>query len=381
MERIAITKSVGSNGVNLAQDVAAITAALVAVGPTRGGTRGPAASLTELTQAIQNFQEHERRFQRLKIVDGRVDPNGSTLRCINNCLAGNGPALQPPPGAGGGTLTFLQGRPDLSRTVIDCTAKSPVESSLTSDYLFDWTKVVGQGKIYYFQMTDDVVPKWYGVLVPAGTTSFNRIHLFFHPTPNQAGYNPATYFSLGNWSNILRYLWNPMGAAFCAAATGRVLIMPLMTDSVAMTCGILAGRWEELFSQMLSMVQADEGAALGARVQITSVVVSSFSSGIIFSHHFRQLGGLGSRLSGVIDFDGTYSTNKAYSAAITAPAGRIVRAYQMPVSANMITPLAAQNLFPLPKQRMKPPFDKKTPNEIHGGIPQFMMYIAARRLG
>jgi hypothetical protein len=27
-----------------------------------------------------------------------------------------------------------------------------------------------------------VVPKWFGVLVPEGVSSFDNIHLFFHPT-------------------------------------------------------------------------------------------------------------------------------------------------------------------------------------------------------
>lgn len=380
MKRVSIAGSVGINGINMAPDVAAITAALVAVGPNRGGTLSPATSLSDLGKSIENFQIHEKQHARLKIVDGRVDPNGSTLRCINAYLDRDIAPHQPPPPGSGGTLTFLQGRPELPRAVVEQAAKTPVEASLVRDYLFDWSTVIGRGKIYYFEMMEDVVPKWYGLLVPSGTVSFNHIHLFFHPTPGQAGYQASTYFQLGSWSKIFRYLWNPMGAGFCAAATGRVLIMPLMTDNTSATCGILMQRWEELFSQMLSLVQADEGAAFAPRVLVSSILVSSFSSGITYSHHFRQNANLGSRFAGVIDFDGLYSASKAYCPMITGPAGRVVKAYQMFAEPSMIPRLASQNIFPLPHARMKTPYDKKTPNQIHGGIPHFMMYIAAKRL-
>ncbi len=380
MKQVTITQSVGKLGVNLAPDVAAITAALVAVGSSRGGTQWPASSRSELEKAIENFQKHEMQYGYLKIVDGRIDPHGSTLRRINAYLGGDNLTAPPTPGGGVGTLTFLPSRAELPEEVTTSTAKTPIEDSLIRDFLFDWTVVVGHGRIHYFQLTENVVPKWYGVLVPDNTVSFNNVHLFFHPTPGQAGYQTSTYYQLGNWYKIFRYLWQQMGAAFCAAATGRVMIMPLMTDGVSVTCGILPQRWEELFSQMLSMVQADEGAPFGSRVTISSMIVSSFSSGITYSHYFRQRANLGSRLAGVIDFDGLYSTNRNLCVGLLSPGGRVVKAQQMIVKRDMITQLAAQNIFPFSRERMKPPYEKKTPHEIHAAIPHFMMYIAAKRL-
>lgn len=303
-------------------------------------------------------------------VDGIVGPD--TWRVLGELLAGLLTPVVPAV-----DIRPLAPVPGLKDSVPE-SAWTPVEASLTSEYAFKWTGVGGSGAISYFELAEHVVPRWYGVLVPAGVINVDRVHLFFHPTPGQAGYVDSNYHQLADWWKIWHYLYDPMGTQFCAAATDRVMIMPLMTSGSAQTCGILPGRWRSIFAEILGRL----GPGAAKPVNVSSLVVSSFSSGISYSHYFRKNGGLGSDLAGVIDFDGTFSQSKHLSAMITQPAGRIIRAHQAPTSAKTVASSAAANLFPVPQPRWKhSPWPFANAYQIHGLIPQTLMYTAAKRAG
>jgi hypothetical protein len=271
------------------------------------------------------------------------------------------------------------------------TTWSPVEALLTTRWVLAqdaWKGVTGSGKISYFELDKAVVPRWFGVLVPNGVTSFDKVHIFFHPTPSQAGYKDPDYQGLGKWSNIFHYLSDDFGSQFCAAGTGRVLVMPLMTTSVAGSCGIFPQRWETIVGSMLGMLKAGDMSGSAPAVSITNVVVSSFSSGITYSHHFRGTAKLGGRLAGVIDLNGEVSSFGQYSAMIARPPGRIVKVTQTAATQRQLPALATQNIFPLPHSRWSGPYaDVFSKNEriamlqIHGTIPQTMMFIASQRAG
>jgi hypothetical protein len=387
MAWITIEKSVGRKGQNLDSDVAKIGAALVAVGPDQGGIYAVPLSVQGLTEAIELFQKVQHFVSR----DGKIEPESATLRRINEILDPGGAA---PPPVGTGSIRPLTNTAGLAATV-NQTTWSPIEASLVSEFVFQWTGVGGLGKISYFELDEKVVPRWYGVLVPKGVTSFNKAHIFFHPTPGQvhnplgqAIYKDADYQGLGNWSNIFHYLSDKMGSQFCAAGTGRVLIMPLMTQGTAASCGIFPERWESIVGRIFGMLQSGDMSGSARPAPISSVVVSSFSSGITYSHHFRGSAKLVSRLAGVIDLDGGISTFKQFSAMIRCPTGRVVRMQQMPAKQGTLAALAEQNIFPLPRPRWGGPYADALPkNEaqavmpIHGTIPQTMMFIAARRAG
>lgn len=375
-------RNVGRNGQNLPQDVAAIAAALVAVGPERGGLFAPPLSEEGLAQAIEGFQT----FHRLPVRDGRVDKGGRTLRRINEILNGGVTPPPPVPPASTGVIRPLENSSGLA-TEVDKNTWSPVESSLTTELVFKWTGVAGKGKISYFQLDDNVVPKWFGVLVPDGLTSFERAHIFFHPTPRQAGYLDPDYQGLGNWTGIFHYLSDPMAAQFCAAGN-RVFIMPLMTEGSSGSCGMFPARWESILGRIFGMIKSGDTSPTAPTVSVSDVIVSSFSSGIAYSHAFRSAARLGSRLAGVIDFDGVISSAGKYSAAIVTPPGRIVRMQQMAAAERTLPLLARNNTFPLGKERWGGPYENlfsKDPRaalkQIHGTIPQTMMFLAARRLG
>jgi hypothetical protein len=164
------------------------------------------------------------------------------------------------------------------------------------------------------------------------------------------------------------------------------MFMPLMTEGAAGTCGLFPQRWESIVSRIFGMMKSGNMSPSAPPASISSVVVSSFSSGITYSHHFRAKAGLGSRLAGVIDFDGGISSYGHFSTAIRNPPGRVVRMQQMPSTQQVLGALAIQSIFPLARPRWGGPYENLFPkNErqallsIHGTIPQTMMFIAARR--
>jgi hypothetical protein len=364
MARIEISESVGRGGRNLPGDVVTIGGALVAVGPQRGGLFAPPLTVQGLGEAIKHFQA----VQTLPARDGRVDRGGGTLRRLNELLNGGlqPPAPPSPPGTGLVTPLAL----DLPGRVSSA-AYTPNPVSFRNDLAFRWDSTSGSGTIRYFALNEDVVPNWFGVVVPEGLGTFEHVHLFFHPTPAQAGYKDATYKTKEGWTGLFHYMTDLMSAQFCAAQSGQVLIMPLLTQSAASTCGILPARWEPLFAQILSQLG-------GGPKSVSSLVVSSFSAGITYSAAFRRSANLGGKLRGIIDFDGLYSSYRSYSSQLPHTA---LRFWQTPVAAGGVSGAAAANLFPLPAARWSSPFDLARPEGAggarHGYIPHTMMHFAA----
>lgn len=379
MARIAIRQSVGRNGRNILDDVAIIGAALVAVGPDNGGIYGVPLSIGGLAEAIEGFQ----RFHALPSRDGKVDPGGATLRKLNQILdplPGPSPGPLPPPTPSGTGAVRPLSQPNSLATSVSRRVYAPEEISLVNDPVFLWTTVEGGGRIAYFEIDAPVVPRWFGVVVPNGTTDFSNIHIFFHPTPGQAGYDDGKYQGFSGWEGIFHYMTDDFAVQFCAAKSGRVLIMPVLPNSAASSVGMFPARWREICEQILGQV-----SGRGDRVPITSVVVSSFSSGISFSHNFRKQAAFGGQLKAVIDFDGSFSTYRSYSAAL---GGKAIRFTQGGAGASQLPTLAVNNVFPVPKPRWGGPYeglfakDPKTASmQIHGAIPQKMMLIGARRAG
>ncbi len=384
MELVVISKSVGRGGQNLAADVAKIAAALVAVGAERGGIFAPPLSIDGLAQAIRGFQD----FHTLPARDGRVDPGGGTLKKINAVLFPGLVPRPPTPPQGTGRLKVIDAVAHSLVTSVNKPVNTPVEASLVRDLLFDWTVVAGGGRITYFELDEVVVPRWFGVLVPNGTTRFSSVHIFFHPTPAQAGFDDRQYHNLAAFKAIWHHLTDDMAAQFCAAATGRVLVMPLMTNGAAGTAGIFPQRWESLVAKMLGMLSSGNLTDSAAPVGIDNTVVSSFSAGIAYSHAFISRAKLGSKLKGIIDFDGAFSSFSGLSAGLGAGISPAVRMQQMVgVKQSQIAGMAARNLFPLPPTRFNKLLivpakdDRQSMNMIHGLIPRVTMFTAARRVG
>src|SRR4051812_10714781 len=115
------------------------------------------------------------------------------------------------------------------KTHVDRGVWVPNMRTLSTESLIDWVPLRGQGSVHYFALDEDVVPNWFGVIVPKGLKSFRHVHLFFHPTPSQAGYKDANFSKKEGWSPLFHYMADDFAAQFCAAEPGQVLIMPAMT--------------------------------------------------------------------------------------------------------------------------------------------------------
>lgn len=356
---------------------------MVAIGPDRGGIFGIPLSIGGLAEAIRSFQT----FQKLPARDGKVNKNGNTLKRINEILNPGAfpiPPIPPSPFAGTGTIKNM---PDMS-TSIDKVVWSPVESSLVSETPFKWSSVKGNGKVFFFELDEDVVPNWFGVVVPNGVTSFEHLHIFFHPTASNLRLDDKEYKTpgKGRFRGILHYLTDDMTVQFCAAQTGQVLVMPLLTTGVKDTCGIFPQRWESIVGQMLGQIASGSMSQSASPQAISSVVVSSFSNGITYSAAFRNRAKLGAKLRSTIDFDGIISTFKDKSLALPQSA---LRFWQSAASGPNLFALSASNLFPLPNPRWASeggPFKggfkgnfQQIMLQIHGRIPQTMMHFAAKR--
>jgi hypothetical protein len=139
---------------------------------------------------------------------------------------------------------------------------------------------------------------------------------------------------------------------------------------------------------MMGMIRAGDPTGEAESVAINSVVVSSFSAGVAYSHSFISRAKPGSKLKGIIDFDGSFSTAKGAAAGLGAGFSPVVRMQQMVgVREPQLLPFAARNFFPLPPTRFNKLLtvpakdDLRSMNMIHGLIPQVTMFTAAKRAG
>ena len=161
-----------------------------------------------------------------------------------------------------------------------------------------------------YQISENVVPNWFGVAVPDGIVDFGKPNIFFHPIPAQAGYKDSDYpTKTGFWPNLFYYM-ERLGSQVDAAIGGfsaprnQIVIMPFLT-SAATDAGILPGNWFGIITDILSDVRFEVANVGGAPVPISEVVVSSYSVGLVYSDSFRRHApGLGVYLKQIWDFDG-----------------------------------------------------------------------------
>jgi hypothetical protein len=226
-----------------------------------------------------------------------------------------------------------------------------------------------------FEISDAVVPNWFGVALPRGLSDFTRPHIFFHPTPGQAGYVDGDYANkTGKWPELFYYM-ERLGYQLDGARRNQILIMPFMTEE-AKNGGILPANWRSIVIQILKLVRADIAPSQTSSVSISQLVVSSFSAGIIYSDSFRRTGAnVASGLAEVWDFDGLYSSYHAISEALHSTATVQAIKYDQVPSANA-------SAYHVPLARWAKLVDPPTSsNAVHGLIRDFMFLDAASVTG
>jgi hypothetical protein len=252
----------------------------------------------------------------------------------------------------------------------------------TTSWVVDPASVPGVGKLVFlgrdvqvttflFQIAADVVPNWFGVAVPQGLTEFGNLHVFFHPTPAQAGYVDADYRTKsGKWPELFYYM-ERLGNQLSGAEREQLLVMPFLTEAAKDT-GILPGSWSEILPDIATAVRDAVGAPSATPVPVDTLIVSSFSAGIIYSDSFRGgASGLAPVLAGVWDLDGNISSYHAISTALRATAGCPVTRYDQ-------VPGGDPQTFHVPQPRwsdfVQPP---QNSSDVHALIRDFMFLHGA----
>jgi hypothetical protein len=229
-----------------------------------------------------------------------------------------------------------------------------------------------------FQIADKVVPNWFGVAIPTGIQDFTRAHIFFHPLPGQARdaqghqfYPDSEYFNKGaKWPELFYYM-ERMGNQMDEAGRSQIVIMPFLTEA-AQNTGIFAPNWSDIVTDILTQVRSAMGMDDGSQLQISQIVVSSFSIGILYSSWFRQkAAGLKGVMAEVWDFDGRFSSSPGLSTSLVDTADYHVIKYDQVFSSDHLS-------FHVPQPRwtnyVSPP---QTSFDVHGYIRDFMFYPAA----
>jgi hypothetical protein len=214
-------------------------------------------------------------------------------------------------------ITFRQTNP-ADRTIVHEVSQMVI-SPLQAGNLLQEIRQSGSIREFLFEMTKDDQVYWIGAAVPAGTSDFSKVQVFFHPTVVQNGVVHAAEgdyrMFTGGWSGSLqRYV--AMQGGQLAGARKTVLIVPFMT--MAATSGrapafMFATKSAETLNGIMTAVRdavAPGGVAPSgaATVQVSKVAVSSFSSGIGAMRLFIGTFGGTSLIAETTDFDSPFIT-------------------------------------------------------------------------
>jgi hypothetical protein len=233
-----------------------------------------------------------------------------------------------------------------------------------------------------FQLATSDPPNWFGVAVPQGVTDFSRAEVFFHPIPHQGGYLDVDYPHKGEngyvnvgkpWSTLF-YLVERLGYQSAASPQPMVVVMPFLT-SAATDTGIFAPNWSDILSDILTDSRTAVGVPGATPVDVTELVVSSHSVGIVYSAAFRlKAPSLLTVLEAVWDFDGHASSSAALSDALVSTATYQATKYDQGGGTNSFhVPRSRWANFPAPTDF--PPYANNT--DVHHLIRDFMAVHAA----
>jgi hypothetical protein len=236
-----------------------------------------------------------------------------------------------------------------------------------------------------FQLATPEAPNWFGVAVPQGVADFSRVHVFFHPIPYQGGYRDVDYPHKGEngyvnvgkpWSALF-YLVERLGYQSAASVQPVVVVMPFVTTAATDT-GIFAPNWSTILSDILTDARTAVGVPGTTPVDVTELVVSSHSVGIVYSAAFRlNAPGLSGVLNEVWDFDGHTSSASALSDALVSTATyQAVKYDQGGGTGSFHVPGSRWAAFPSPTAF--PPYTNKT--DVHHLIRDFMAVHAATQI-
>ena len=278
----AITQAVGiRNGTtmmpNTQADLNTITALLDRIPLANGGTAAAprlwnpvrAVLIPQVTAAIVLFQTVNRR----PMIDGVVDPNGQTLRLMDQL-------------AGAGRVTATVVRQDISFqtwVVADPASldgRAPIQTQRIAPRLTRKLISVTGCSI-----------KWFGVVLPrdqAGRIIGGRPNLFFTPGPSQGHYHDGTYEAFTAWTGLWDKYTSAMGAQLVQSGAPQILVIPFYKNAQLTDLGGFLGNWKEVVSAVVTAaINATDPLFLRDTFTFTEIFSSSFSNGIAPHQNFN----------------------------------------------------------------------------------------------
>lgn len=240
----------------------------------------------------------------------------------------------------------------------------PNGPSINYDLDFGTVKDV-RPDVYVFRLEHLDRPKLVAVAFRAGLNRADRPLLFFHHTlgqnddyKNKAYPSDPVYFQLG----FKDYLGDKRGMAYQVAASGKevAMVLPLPQAGVGDNneVGVFDSQpdvVEDVLEELAAYFDRRFRSNFGP-VSLQNFAVGSYSSGILHLGKFLAAGGsLGSKITNVIDIDGSQSDySKTYPPSTFAKKGRAAWTYNQQAvspSSNQFKTLAGLGQFALPWDR------------------------------
>jgi hypothetical protein len=288
---------------NLPKDLATIVDLLDRIPVSRGGSAELAgvwasdrnALIAEVAAQITVFQTVNKR----PVIDGVVDPNGGTLKLMNQLASEPAPAKMiatrvPAPGG-------LEESFDAGVSVVDVMSIGG-QGPLTPT----WINAKYDRRLI---RVDGTSITWFGVVVPrnANGGSFGRIpHINFTPTPIQGGYSDQTYDSFGGWDNLWRDYTSVIGGQVAASGADQILVLPFYRTSQAGNLGDFLINWKAAVSAAVTAaIDSIDPTYLRDTFTFDRIVTSSFSNGYVAHQGFySKAAGAADMTDVLFDLDG-----------------------------------------------------------------------------
>jgi len=295
-----IQQSVGvRNGVtmlpNTAADLRTITGLLDRIPLANGGTAATpglwisdrTTLIAQVTAAIVSFQT----ANQMRVIDGAVDPGGSTLRRMNS-LAGPWPVTATVESGDVNSALWIVAEP----TSLDGAAPL-VTRGISPPLTRKLVRVTGTSI------------KWFGVVTPLNATggvAGGEPLIFFTPSPWQGGYQDPGYDTFTSWNGLWDKYTSVIGSQLVASGARQILVIPFYKNSQASNLGAFLTNWRQVISAAVgAAINSIDPLFLRDQFEFSSICSASFSNGIVTQQNFNTRGdGAASMTRVVFDLDG-----------------------------------------------------------------------------
>jgi hypothetical protein len=292
---------------NLKKDLDTITELFDRIPVARGGSMELGgvwaterdALIAEVTAQIVAFQTANAR----PVIDGVVDPNGGSLRLMNQLAVGPSPV---PPNVG------------INAQVVDPPNGLPEAMGPFGIYVTDINRMQGTGPITPAVVTAEYTRKlvrvdgssiiWFGVVLPTFGGAFlgGIPHINFTPTPIQGGYSDSTYDSFAGWGKLWDDYTSIIGGQVAASFAEQIVVFPFYKTSQQRALGSFLSDWKECVgAAVTAAINAFDPLFLRDTYTFDRIVSSSFSNGWVAHQQFNlNASGAASATDRIFDLDG-----------------------------------------------------------------------------